>query len=246
MKKPNLTITAQDNSRVLAIFGYILQAYQPKTATIQGFLKFSLERFKHCRKKSPQQVVKSLPKEDRLETFSLNDFKDLNIFWYMNTPIILVPAQVMSTNLSLFGYIGLNGIILTETNEKELKSTLIYELIHSFLEYIFLVEENYETPPSPSSIVSVEDLYYTIRHETIAYCLTYGGNAFYCDTHEELCYTLTHKTMKEIPNLFGTKISQQVRAYITRILPTITNYDFRDDRNLVKKCIKSRYMHQWM
>lgn len=245
MKKLNLTITPQDNSRVLAIFGYILEACKPKTATMRGFLEFSLKRFQHCRKKSPQDVIKSLPKEDRLRTFSLNDFKDLNVVWYMNTPIILVPAQVMSTNLNLFGYIGLDGIILTETNEKELKCTLIYELIHSFLEYLFLVEENYETPPNPSSIVSVEDLYYTIRHETIAYCLTYR-DPFRSDSYEELCYTLTHKTIEEITNLFDTKISQQVRAYIVRTLPTVNNYHFDNDNHLVKKCIRGRYMHHWM
>ena len=243
MKKLNLTITPQDNARVLGIFHYILESYGSKTATIERFKEFSLKKFQHCRKKSPQDVIKSLPKEDRLRTFSLNDFKGLNVVWYMNTPIITIPAQVMSKNLNLFGYMGLDGIILTEG--RDLKSTLIYELIHCFLEYLFLVEENYETPSSPSSIVSLKDLYYTVRHKTIAYSLTYE-NPFHSYTFEELFYTLTHKTIEEITNLFGIKISEQVRAYIVRALPTITNYDFRDDRNLVKKCTRNRYMHQWM
>ena len=238
-----LIISEKNNQDILEIFEYILKTYRPKVATILGFKEFCLKKFRHCKQKSSKELISFIPHKFRSKVFSISEFSELKVYWHLNVPIILVPKQTSAKSFGkkLGGIYCSGGIFLAESQETQLKQALTHEFIHCFLEYLFLTEEEYDESINHHPL---ENLYTSIRHETIAYSLSNWSNLKTASL-QELTYYLTGQNEAQIQICFATQTQMFIKRYLIYAKSQITS-NLNNRQNLITNCLRTPDLCQWL
>ncbi len=229
-------------NQILKTFKYILKIYKPKVASVQGFKKYCLDKFRHSENLDSQELVKKLNRNFLSKNFSASNFKDLDIFWWFNIPITLVPSKVakLSFQDKLGGLYYQNGILLV-TGNKSLEEIMIHESIHCFLDYLFSEEEDFNYFDSHPLI----QIYLSLRHETIAYSLANWWDIKSFNDEELFLYLTTYKK-SEIDNLLSTQSKIFLTQYIEYLKKQILSNNFKNRKSLINNCLRSPDMCQWI
>lgn len=229
-------------TKILDIFQYILKVYKSKYCSIKGFKKYCLDKFRHSENLDSQELVKKLDCNFLSKNFSASNFKDLDIFWWFNIPITLVPSKVakLSFQDKLGGLYYQNGILLVAENNF-LEEVLIHELIHCFLDYLFSEEEDFNYFNSHPLI----QIYLSLRHETITYSLANWWSIKSFNDEELFLYLTTYKK-SEIDNLLSTQSKIFLTQYIKHFKKQILSNNSENRESLITNCLRSPDMCQWI